>query len=279
MREQGLEAAIKVAGGVGALARALGISQPSVSSWRRVPSERVLEIERICGVDRRQLRPDLYPQTPSPEAAAGSTIAKAAASERASSESEGVDELDRLRAAEYGLLALLLFKAPTADVLGHLTRLTGDASPLGTAHLRLAQAARGVSVEAAGREFFNLFIGVGRSEMLPYASYYLTGFLHERPLADVRASFVELGILRQDESREPEDHIALLLDVMSNAAVRAIGDGYESEKAFFTAHLKPWAVRFFADLEAMREYPFYAAVGAVGRLFMEIEEEAFSFGA
>jgi len=94
----------------------------------------------------------------------------------------------------------------------------------------------------------------------------------------VRAAFVDLGILRQDDSREPEDHIALLLDVMSNLAVREIGDGYESEKAFFTTHLKPWAARFFADLETMRRYPFYAAVGAVGRLFMEIEEEAFSFG-
>lgn len=273
-REQGLEEAIKAAGGVGALARALGISQPSVSSWRRVPSERVLEIERICGVGRHLLRPDLYPEAPSRMA-----LAMEAAQGRAAAGADDIDEMDRLRAAEYGLLALLLFKAPTAAVLEHVADLRGDASPLGMAHLRLAQAASEVSVEAAGREFFNLFVGVGRSELLPYASYYLTGFLHERPLAEVRAAFVELGIVRQDESREPEDHVALLFDVMSNLATRTIGEGYGTEKSFFMTHLKPWAARFFADLEVMRERPFYAAVGAVGRLFMEIEEEAFSFDA
>jgi TorA maturation chaperone TorD/DNA-binding transcriptional regulator YdaS (Cro superfamily) len=262
-----------VAGGVGALARALGISQPSVSGWRRVPSDRALEIERIFGINRHRLRPDLYPEGPSsvmhanvPANPEGDLMAD-------------VDELDRLRAAEYGLLALLLFKAPTADVLERVAELSGDGSPLGMTHRKLAQAARDVSAEAAGREFFNLFIGVGRSELLPYASYYMTGFLHERPLAHVRAAFVDLGIMRQDKSHEPEDHIALLLDVMSNLAVRSIGEGYESEKAFFSAHLQPWAARFFADLESMQKYPFYAAVGAVGRLFMEIEEEGFSFGA
>jgi TorA maturation chaperone TorD len=273
LREQGLEEAIKVVGGVGALARALGISQPSVSSWRRVPSERVLEIEKICGVHRHLLRPDLYPESPSSKATARGT------GEQASSTAADVDEIDRLRAAEYGLLALLLFKSPTAEILGQVANLPGDASPLGAAHARLAQAARDASVEAVEREHFELFVGMGRSELLPYASYYLTGFLHERPLAEVRGAFVELGIVRQDKSHEPEDHIGLLLDVMSSLAVRTIGDGYETEKAFFTAHLKPWAARFFADLESMRKYPFYAAVGAVGRLFMEIEEEAFSFGA
>lgn len=272
MREQGLEDAIKAVGGVGALARALGISQPSVSSWRRVPAERVLDIEKVCGVGRHLLRPDLYPEAPT-------RMALAMDAARQKAKLDDVDEMDRLRAAEYGLLALLLFRAPTAAVLEGVADLTGDASPLGMAHLRLAQAASEVSAEAAGREFFNLFVGVGRSELLPYASYYLTGFLHERPLAEVRASFVELGMVRQDGSREPEDHIALLFDAMSNLAAREIGEGYETEKAFFTAHLKPWAARFFADLEVMRERPFYAAVGAVGRLFMEIEEEAFSFDA
>ncbi len=272
MREQGLAEAIRMAGGVAALARALGISQPSVSSWRRVPSERVLEIERICGVNRHFLRPDLYPEAPS------GTLRTSVSAKPQGDAMADVDELDRLRAAEYGLLALLLFKAPTAEVLEQIAELTGDASPLGLTHRKLAQAARGVTVDSVGREYFHLFVGVGRSELLPYASYYLTGFLHERPLANVRAAFVELGIIRQDETREPEDHIGLLLDVMSNLAVQTIGEGYESEKAFFTTHLQPWAARFFADLEAMQKYPFYAAVGAVGRLFMEIEEEGFSFG-
>lgn len=271
MREQGLEEAIRAVGGVGALARALGISQPSVSNWSRIPAERVLEVEKVSGVGRHLLRPDLYRDADFAASPRGHEAAPNPVAE--------VDEIDRLRGAEYGLLALLLFRAPTAEVLRQVAAFKGDASPLGMAHLKLAQAAAETSVETVSREFFDLFVGLGRSELLPYASYYLTGFLHERPLAQVRAAFVELGIVRDDTSHEPEDHVALLFDVMSNLAVRTIGDGYQSEKQFFTAHLKPWAARFFADLETMRGRPFYAAVGAVGRLFMEIEDEAFSFDA
>lgn len=272
MREQGLEQAIKAVGGVGALARALGISQPSVSNWSRVPPERVIEVERVSGIGRHLLRPDLYPET-------RSTIALAMDAARQAGTGDEIDEMDRLRAAEYGLLALLLFRVPTREVLQEVAALKGDASPLGMAHLALAQAAARTDIDTVNREFFDLFIGIGRGELVPYASYYLTGFLHERPLAEVRAAFVELGIVRGDGSREPEDHIALLFDVMSNLAGRVIGEGYEAEKAFFMAHLKPWAARFFADLAVTRDKPFYAAVGAVGRLFMDIEEEAFAFDA
>jgi len=272
VRERGLEEAIKAVGGVGALARALGISQPSVSSWNRVPSERVIAVEKVSGIGRHILRPDLYPE-------ARSAIAVAMEAAQSKAGGDAVDEMDQLRAAEYGMLALLLFKVPTAEVLKQVGELKGDASPLGMAHLALAQAARETSLEQINREFFDLFVGVGRGELLPYASYYLTGFLHERPLAAVRQSYVDHGILRSDDTREPEDHIALLCDVMANMALRSIGEGYETEKAFFEAHLKPWAGRFFADLEATQGRPFYAAVGAVGRLFVTIEEEAFSFDA
>lgn len=272
VREQGLEQAIKAVGGVGALARALGISQPSVSNWSRVPPERVIEVERVSGIGRHLLRPDLYPET-------RSTIALAMDAARHAGTGDEIDEMDRLRAAEYGLLALLLFRVPTREVLQEVAALKGDASPLGMAHLALAQAAAKTDIDTVNREFFDLFIGIGRGELVPYASYYLTGFLHERPLAEVRAAFVELGIVRGDGSHEPEDHIALLFDVMSNLAGRVIGEGYEAEKAFFMAHLKPWSARFFADLAVTRDKPFYAAVGAVGRLFMDIEEEAFAFDA
>ena len=272
MRDGGLEEAIKAVGGVGALARALGISQPSVSNWQRIPPERVIAVEQATGVGRHLLRPDLYPET-------RSSIAVAMQAAQEKQQAVEVDEMDRLRAAEYGLLALLLFKAPTADVLRQVAALKGDASPLGMAHLRLAGAAAETTVDKINRDFFDLFVGVGRGELLPYASYYLTGFLHERPLAEVRAAFVDLGIIRDDNSKEPEDHVALLFDVMANLARREIGDGYETEKAFFEAHLKPWARRFFADLETIEGRPFYSAVGAAGRLFMDIETEAFSFDA
>ncbi|QCK86953.1 molecular chaperone [Phreatobacter aquaticus] len=271
LRDGGLQEAIKAVGGVGALARALGISQPSVSNWQKVPPERVIAIEQISGVARGVLRPDLYPEMRASLAAA----MEAAKAEQAAAAEP--DDMDRLRAAEYGLLALLLFKAPTAAVLAEVSNLKGDASPLGLAHLALAEAARDTTLEAANRQFFDLFVGLGRGELLPYASYYLTGFLHERPLAEVRADFIRFGIVREDESKEPEDHIALLFDVMAGLALGSFGDGYADEKTFFETHLKPWAARFFADLETIEGRPLYATIGRVGRLFMDIETEAFAF--
>ena len=122
---------------------------------------------------------------------------------------------------------LLLGKAPDADTLKRVATLKGDASDLGMAHIELAAAAAATDDRAVSKEFFDLFIGLGRGELLPYASYYLTGFLHERPLARVRDDLDALGIERAGTSREPEDHIAILLEVMAGLAR---GD-FESEFA------------------------------------------------
>src|SRR3954462_7821461 len=178
MREGGLEDAIRAAGGIGALARRLGISQPSVSNWQRVPAERVIAVEGLTGGRRASLRPELY-LTPDAEAA-------------------GVDEIDLLRAHEYNLLAVLLGRAPAKDVLERVSELKGDATPLGLAHIALAERASDIDPDALSREFFDLFIGVGQGELLPYASYYLTGFLNERPLARVREDLNAFGIERAE---------------------------------------------------------------------------------
>lgn len=260
MRDEGLDLAIRAAGGVGALARSLGISQPSVSSWSRVPAERVLAVETATGVSRARLRPDLYPpaEGDGPEGV--------------------VDEIDVLRAREYDLLAHLLGKAPTSGTLDVLRGLRGDASPLGIAHLGLAEAAAHTTPEAAGREFFDLFIGLGRGELLPYGSFYLTGFLHERPLAAVRADLKSLGLEREAGLKDPEDHIAILCDVMAGLAGGRFDAEPSAERGFFERHLKPWAPRFFADLEIAPSSRLYKAVGAVGRTFLEIEADAFAIG-
>jgi len=115
-----------------------------------------------------------------------------------------IDEIDLLRGAEYSLLAALLGAAPGAELLARVAELKGDATPLGMAHIALADAARATNETDLGREYFNLFIGVGRGEFLPYGSYYQTGFLHERPLARVREDMATLGIERDGPSKEPE---------------------------------------------------------------------------
>src|SRR4029453_14793660 len=127
MRDVGLDEAIRVAGGVGALARKIGISQPSVSNWSRVPAERVLSVEAATGVSRAILRPDLFTKHPGP---AGD-----------------IDEVDAARAQEYALLSVLLARAPDAGLLERLGTLCGDASALGRAHVALAEAAARPNVD------------------------------------------------------------------------------------------------------------------------------------
>jgi TorA maturation chaperone TorD len=259
MRDAGLERAVKAAGGVASLARAIGVTQPSVSAWSRIPAERVLAVEALTRVQRYILRPDLYS---SPDG-------------QVSSKSE-VDEIDQLRAAEYSLLSRLLGKAPDADTLSRVAVLKGDASDLGMVHIELASAAAATDDRAVSKEFVDLFIGLGRGELLPYASYYLTGFLHERPLARVREDLDMLGIERAGSSREPEDHVAILLEIMAGLARGDFETEFSEQKRFFERHLKPWAARMFADLEMSPSADFYRAVGRVGRVFMELESEAFT---
>jgi len=259
MRDAGLEQAIRAAGGIASLARGIGIAQPSVSGWSRIPAERVLAVEALTRVNRYILRPDLY----------------GASEDQVSSNSE-VDEIDQWRAAEYGLLSLLLGKAPEADTLARVAMLKGDGSDLGMAHIELAAAAAASDDRVASKEFFDLFIGLGRGDLLPYASYYLTGFLHERPLARVREDLNRLGIERASTSREPEDHIAILLEVMSGLARGDFEADFSEQARFFERHLKPWAARMFADLEMAPSARLYRAVGRVGRIFVELESEAFA---
>jgi len=262
MRDSGLEEAIRAIGGVSELARKLGISQPSVSGWNRVPAERVVAVEEATGVDRAVLRPDLY----------GEAVSAAAASVT-------LDEIDAARVRQYALLAALLLRAPNADLLNRLARLRADPSPLGLAHAALAEAAQRTHVERVSREYFDLFIGLGRGELLPYASYYLTGFLHERPLARLREDLKALGVERSAGNIEPEDHAAILCEIMAGLVDGRFAAPAGSDQRIFERHLKPWIGRFFSDLEAAQAADFYRHVGAIGRLFIDIEAEAFALPA
>ncbi len=254
MRDSGLSEAIRAAGGVSELARQIGISQPSVSNWIRVPAERVVSVEAVTGVDRSVLRPDLYSEN-----------------ERVGD----IDEVDIARAQEYALLATLLTSAPDAGLLSRLSELRADASPLGLAHAALAEAAEKTTVESVEREFFDLFIGLGRGELMPYGSYYLTGFLHERPLARLRDDLANICVARAEGICEPEDHAGILCEIMSGLASRRLPAPPDSDRMIFDKHMAPWIGRFFADLEQAGAANFYRRLGKVGRIFMGIEAEAF----
>jgi TorA maturation chaperone TorD len=257
MRDLGLQEAIKVAGSVSELARRIGISQPSVSSWDRIPAERVLTVENATGISRAVLRPDLFAAAPASD----------------------VDEVDAARAQEYTLLSALLIRAPDAALLEKLSRLRGDPSPLGIAHVALAEAAANTPVERVEREFFDLFIGLGRGELLPYGSFYLSGFLYERPLARLREDLNTLGIERTEKQMEPEDHAGILCEIMAGLVSRQFDAPPGSDQKIFEKHMAPWVGRFFADLERAQAARFYRHVGTLGRLFIDIETEAFALPA
>ncbi|WP_306147678.1 MULTISPECIES: molecular chaperone [unclassified Roseibium] len=188
-----------------------------------------------------------------------------------------IDPEDQARADLYNFLGVLLAKPADNDLLKQIAALSGDDTPLGTILKTLAKLASVTSEQDAEREFNALFIGLGRGELLPYASHYLTGFLNEKPLANLRQEMAERGIQRAEGKKEPEDNIASLMEIMGGLIVGRFGKvtSVADQKSFFNAHVGPWAVHFFSDLEASRTSVLYSAVGSLGRQFMEIEAEAF----
>jgi TorA maturation chaperone TorD len=189
------------------------------------------------------------------------------------------DDLDLHRSEQYRFLSRLLAAPPSAPMLRDIVGLQGDATPLGQAHEALARTAAGTGSAAVEREYFELFIGVGRGELLPYASFYLTGFLNERPLAELRGDLSQLGIARAQGRHEPEDHIALILEVMADMAAGEIAVNRAHEAAFFRRHLAPWAAQFFDDLAIAPSARFYRPVAEIGRLLVDIEARAFALAA
>lgn len=196
-------------------------------------------------------------------------------------------EEERLRAEAYGLLAGLLARPPGAEVLAGLAAIgdagagnteAASATPLAAAFTALGRRAAQADAAAVRIEFDALFIGLSGGELSPYASYYRTGFLNEKPLAEVRAAMARLGIARAEDVHEPEDHIAALCEMMAGLIAGAFGAPapLDQQRRFFDDHIAPWAGRFFADLERAGAADFYAGVGTVGRCFLDIETQAFA---
>ncbi|HUF55346.1 MAG TPA: molecular chaperone TorD family protein [Thermohalobaculum sp.] len=191
-----------------------------------------------------------------------------------------IAEEDVLRADLYDLLSALLARPPSRTLIDQVSTLEGDSSALGQGVGALSRVARAATGQAVEREFNQLFIGVGRGELLPYASYYMTGFLNEKPLARLRSDMARLSISRAENVYEPEDNIASLAEMMGGLIRGRFGQpaDLKTQKDFFATHLGPWAGHFFTDLEGAKGSVFYAPVGAIGRAFMEIEREAFRMG-
>lgn len=178
------------------------------------------------------------------------------------------------RAGAYRMLAALLGDVPQTDVLskvGALADIQTQHDELALAMSMLGLAARDRSPQQIDDEFHNLFIGLGRGELVPYASWYLTGFLMEKPLALLRGDLATLGFERNSDTFEPEDHVAALCEVM--AMLIDENKPLETQIKFFQTHLASWVDRFYEDLSQAKQAVFYRAVGRFGAAFFEFERD------
>jgi len=193
-----------------------------------------------------------------------------------------IAEEDALRAQVYGLVSALLVAPPSAELLGAVKAMEGDETPFGQAVSALARSAGEVPHDDVSDEFTRLFYGHGAGgELHPYASFYLTGFVYDKPLLALRDDLGRLGLTRAEGVSEPEDSIAFLLNTMHDLITDAHGQAMDvaGQKEFFDKHIGSWAGRFFADLEGAENAMFYRPVGAIGQLLMEIEDKAFTLAA
>ncbi len=186
----------------------------------------------------------------------------------------GVPQDEGLRANTYSLLAALLAAPPAKPLLQLLTQITpaagGGRDDLAAAWEVLRLAGERARVESLDDEYHELFVGLGRGELVPYGSWYMTGFLMDQPLAILRRDLAELGFERQEDTKEPEDHVAALLEIMG----LLIGESDASvdvQRRFFQSHMAPWMNTFFLDLQKARAARFYRAVGQFGEQFIVFE--------
>ncbi|MDP7600607.1 MAG: molecular chaperone TorD family protein [Rhodospirillales bacterium] len=188
---------------------------------------------------------------------------------------------EKFRAHFYLLLSRLLGAPADAELLGLMQELEGDGSAIGEAITDLKKLAANISVDQSAEEYEAIFIGVTQGELTPFKSYYLTGFLNEKPLAELRQHMDELGIEKSEDAAEPEDHIAFLCEMMHGLIVGSFGKplALPEQYRFFENHIANWAPKFFEDLETTESARLYAPIGRIGKLFMEVESEAFLIAA
>ncbi|MFI3245536.1 MAG: molecular chaperone TorD family protein [Ferrimonas sp.] len=184
-------------------------------------------------------------------------------------------EQQHLRADVYQLLAALLRRTPTPELLAFLAELELEVdqdNAIIRAWHALKLSAENAAADQLEDEYFNLFIGLGHGEVIPYTSWYLTGSLMEQPLIQLRQDLQVLGLERDEQVKEPEDHLAALCEVMAYLLV----EGTQLQQLqFFNRHLSPWVGNFFVDLAKADSASFYTSVAALGEAFFTLESAHF----
>ena len=188
-----------------------------------------------------------------------------------------VSEEQHYRSSVYKVLAGLLRGAPDNKALEEVSAFASiepEGDDLALAMSMLGLSAKASNANAVDDEFHALFIGLGRGELMPYASWYLTGFLMEKPLSALRDELAILGFERSENVHEPEDHVAALCEVMA----MMIDEDFtiHQQEKFFTTHMSDWLGHFFTDLSQAESAVFYRSVGRFGQAFSAFEKQYLS---
>src|SRR6056297_1884132 len=196
------------------------------------------------------------------------------ADSNAGAEQNALKDAEKTRVATYTVLARLFRAAPDKELLRNLAECGEDnaGSKLTTAWDDLAKASRRADPNALDHEFHALFIGLGRGEVLPYASWYLSGFLLDKPLARLREDLARLGIDRAEDVTESEDHFAALCETMALLVAPEDGIDLSGQKHFFDRHIQPWFGHFLADVQAAKSVDYYRPVARLAQAFFEFEQ-------
>jgi len=192
------------------------------------------------------------------------------------------DDSEELARAElYGLLARLWLAPPDAPLLQQFAVVVTQAPEAGALleepWLQLVAALRATALQAAAEEHQALFQGVGKPEVFVYGSYYLAGFLNEKPLATLRTDLAALGLAGDTSRGETEDHVACVFEVMRYLIA---GDdiavcNLEQQRRFFRAHVQPWVGDLCATVEAHPRACTWRAIAAFTQAFIGVETQAF----
>lgn len=195
-------------------------------------------------------------------------------------QTSALDE-ETARAEVYGVLAALFYAPPSPELMAQL-RVAVTEAPAAGGFLeepwrQLVGAARELSDAQVADEYDALFGGVGKPDVMLFGSFYLSGFLNEKPLAQLRSDLAALGLSREEGVNETEDHFACVCEVMRYLIA---GDDVEvanltQQQKFFSTHLQPWGMALCDAIEQHPQARFYAALAGFVRAFLSVEAQGF----
>ena len=184
------------------------------------------------------------------------------------------NEQQTLRTEIYLLISALFRQCPSQEMLDFLADLETESeqSEMQKAWQGISAAAKNSQAEALSDEYQELLIGIGRGEVVPFASWHRTGSLMEKPLAEIRHDLQLLGFEREEQVKEPEDHIAALCEVMAMMTNEEEG----LQQVFFNKHIGPWFKSLVNQIKQAEHADFYTAVADLLDAFLTLEQVRFS---